>query len=289
MIEASYYQIQNFHLLEIKGRDAERYLHNRLTQDIKNLKDSTYAMALSPQGKIEGSFLVHRDNERFLLLAENYSEEQWQQVQAALLRFKVADNFTVTKLSQYKLISVIDSKYNDSIVREFKELISLNSKRATTPSYDLLVPESDYSAVIETFQAHSMLAGDTASLERLRIEAGVPAAISELNEETTATEIPFENYISFTKGCYAGQEVVEMSTARGHPNRKLVKLQGHGEPAAAQQLLDAQLLESRAGKVCGKITSASGNIALGFLKYKNLNQNSVFTESNDELIIEQIG
>jgi len=65
----------------------------------------------------------------------------------------------------------------------------------------------------------------------LRIEGGVPWHGRDVSAETLALEAPLEHAISFTKGCYLGQEVVERVSARGHVNRRLMGLEIAGETA----------------------------------------------------------
>ena len=63
----------------------------------------------------------------------------------------------------------------------------------------------------------------------LRIESGVPWHGRDVTAETLALEAPYETVISFRKGCYLGQEVMERVTARGHVNRKLVGRRDPGD------------------------------------------------------------
>ncbi len=65
--------------------------------------------------------------------------------------------------------------------------------------------------------------------EVLRIESGVPWHGHDVTAETLALEAPYETAISFRKGCYLGQEVMERVTARGHVNRKLVGVEVPGD------------------------------------------------------------
>ncbi|MCC6849555.1 MAG: aminomethyltransferase family protein [Deltaproteobacteria bacterium] len=67
------------------------------------------------------------------------------------------------------------------------------------------------------------------AFEMLRIESGVPRHGRDVFVDTLALEAPYENAISFRKGCYLGQEVMERVTARGHVNRKLVGVEIEGE------------------------------------------------------------
>ena len=67
-----------------------------------------------------------------------------------------------------------------------------------------------------------------AALNMLRVEAGIPWYGLDMDEGRIVLEVGLEHAISFKKGCYLGQEVVERATARGHVNRKLSGLLVHG-------------------------------------------------------------
>jgi folate-binding protein YgfZ len=105
----------------------------------------------------------------------------------------------------------------------------------------------------------------------LRIESGVPWHGRDVTAETLALEAPYEAAISFRKGCYLGQEVMERVSARGHVNRKLVGLEVAGDvaPAAGTRL--------RAGdRDVGWITSAARSwrfgsvLALAYVRREHL-------------------
>ena len=66
-------------------------------------------------------------------------------------------------------------------------------------------------------------------LDVARIEAGIPVYGRDMTEETLPIEANLEAAISYTKGCYIGQEVIARIEARGHVNRKLVGLLLRGE------------------------------------------------------------
>src|SRR5256712_14071879 len=69
-----------------------------------------------------------------------------------------------------------------------------------------------------------MAACGTEALESLRIEAAIPRYGRELDEDTLPLEAGVMDALSFTKGCYVGQEVVERTRSRGHVNWKLAGL-----------------------------------------------------------------
>ncbi len=105
---------------------------------------------------------------------------------------------------------------------------------------------------------YDMLECGFEALETLRIEAGMPRYGSELDEDTLALETGLLEAISFNKGCYVGQEVVERTRSRGHVNWKLigVLVDSSTVPSPGEKLLAD-------GKEVGEITSACASPSLG--------------------------
>jgi len=100
---------------------------------------------------------------------------------------------------------------------------------------------------------------DAAQLERARIEAGIPAWGKELDDAILPAEAGLdETHISFTKGCYPGQEPIARLRHRGHVNRRLRVL----DVDAAQQGDEIRLGE----KTVGRVTSAVPGVALGYVR-----------------------
>jgi folate-binding protein YgfZ len=86
------------------------------------------------------------------------------------------------------------------------------------------------------------------TLEVLRIEAGIPVAGVDIDGDTLPLELPLEDAISFTKGCYMGQETTARMKNFGHANRKLVGLKlTKSIPVHSDLVFE--------GKSIGKITS----------------------------------
>jgi folate-binding protein YgfZ len=105
----------------------------------------------------------------------------------------------------------------------------------------------------------------------VRIEAGIPVYGRDMTEETLPLEANLEAALSYTKGCYIGQEVIARIEARGHVNRKLVGLLLSGEilPESGAKIVSPQ-------REVGWITSATysparqQNIALGYVRREAL-------------------
>lgn len=100
---------------------------------------------------------------------------------------------------------------------------------------------------------------ESEELERARIEAGVPGWGKELDESILPAEAGLdETHISFTKGCYPGQEPIARLRHRGHVNRRLRVLE-----VEAAEPGDEIVLE---GKAVGRVTSAVPGLALGYVR-----------------------
>ena len=103
-------------------------------------------------------------------------------------------------------------------------------------------------------------------LERARAEQGVPAYGAELDERVLPNEARLEDALSWSKGCYPGQEPVVMAKHRGHPANLLVRL-AFGAPTPPP--VGAILMSG--GKPVGRVTTAvpgtGGPIGLGYVRH----------------------
>jgi len=118
--------------------------------------------------------------------------------------------------------------------------------------FELLLPEAEAQALLEQFPQRP--AED--ALERFRIALGVPVWGRDLDEETTPLEAGLDRAISYSKGCYVGQEVVAMATYRGRVSWNLVRLEVLGLPPQPGARLDLARTVVAGGKK-GRVTSAA--------------------------------
>ena len=104
---------------------------------------------------------------------------------------------------------------------------------------------------------------DADEYERARIEAGIPRLGADLDESTIPQEAWLDrDAVSFTKGCYLGQELVARIDSRGHVNRVLrwVRPTTRRRRSAADAEIEVD------GKVVGQVTSAVPGLALGYVR-----------------------
>jgi folate-binding protein YgfZ len=125
--------------------------------------------------------------------------------------------------------------------------------------FDLVAGAGLARALMDDLLVQGASAGGGAALERARILAGIPRLGAEIDERTLPQEVRYEELgaVSFTKGCYLGQETVARLHFRGHANRRLAGLALEEAPAMPPQELT---LEDRP---VGRLTSATWMPDLG--------------------------
>ena len=137
---------------------------------------------------------------------------------------------------------------------------SRSRESCTSPTRAAGCRNGDYGVEAwETWGDEQPEAPDAEELEALRIEAGTPRWGSEIDETILPAEAGLdETHVSFTKGCYPGQEPIARLHYRGRPNRRLRVL----EVADAEPGDEIVLGE----KVVGRVTSAVPGRALGYVR-----------------------
>ena len=120
------------------------------------------------------------------------------------------------------------------------------------------------------------------ALDALRVEAGTPWFGHDVDDTALLPEVPFEPLVSYTKGCYIGQEVIVRVRDRGHVNRLLtgLTLEGESVPRPGSAIVAD-------GKDVGRITSAVRSfelgrpIALGFVRREHATPGSAVRIRSD--------
>ena len=156
----------------------------------------------------------------------------------------------------------------------------------------LTVPREATSGIQERLERAGALGSTPAALELARVLAGWPGLASEVDEKTIPQEVRFDEIggVSYTKGCYTGQETVSRLHFRGHANRQLRGLEFDDEPlpAAAASLVIHQDREvGRVSSVAWLPESAPGApIGLGVLRREVMPGSLVRAAGVDARIVE---
>jgi tRNA-modifying protein YgfZ len=205
----------------VSGPDAADYLQRMVSNDVEALAvgDSCHALLLTPKARIIAPLrLLRRADDDFLVLTE---PELGERVVAELTRMRFAAKCEIAP-EEHEAWLVLGG---DEVLDER--------------------PDGDEATDEEAEQA--------------RIEAGVPRWGAELDEAILPAEAGLDaTHISFTKGCYPGQEPIARLHYRGHVNRRLRVLEVENAAPGDEIVYD--------GKAVGRVTSAVAGRALGYVR-----------------------
>lgn len=263
------------------GPDRARYLNAILTNNIRDVQpgQSIPSLLLNPQGHIMADLDVYGLADRLLVVTYAMIRER---TAATLDKFIIMDDVVLEDVTeQFGVISMegpATSKIISSLGGPALELLSELSHVETqiagvdcrmvrrspggVPGAEFIAPRESlpnlWQALVDAARAHGGGPIGYEALSALRLEAGIPWFGYDFDETTLPHEAGLENsHISYTKGCYTGQEIVERVRSRGHVNRKRVGISFAGEtiPAAKTPL-------SVGGSEVGFVTRAAYSYAL---------------------------
>ncbi len=237
-------------LIRVIGSDRLRFLQAQTTNDLRPLTEGAgvYTAFCAPTGQLLSDGYVLEAEDGYLLVLP---AETWGDISARLSEAIILDDVILMPLQEGMGLLSVQGSAADEVLEEIgltpppdmplshytqiwqkAELRLIRNDRTGFDGVDVLVPY----AVMEEFQtalvATACLPIDDALAEVLRYEAGIPKVGVDTTERTLAAELgePFvRSHISYTKGCYVGQEVLMRIHARGHTNRTWVPLRVEGE------------------------------------------------------------
>jgi tRNA-modifying protein YgfZ len=215
----------------VRGPDARDFLQRMVSNDVEEAP--CQALLLTPKGRVIAPLVVvQRAEDDYLLLTEQGLGDV---VRATLLRARFAAKCEVEPEEHTSLLVLGEG---DGI-----------------PNREYGVPAVE---VLDAEPPAEVLADE--ELERLRIEAGVPRWGREIDDRVLPAEAGLtETHISFTKGCYPGQEPIARLHYRGKANRRLRVLAVEGSPEPDTEVLHGD-------KVVGRVTSSVPGRALAYVR-----------------------
>jgi folate-binding protein YgfZ len=234
--------------IRVTGADRVRFLNGQLTNDLRDAKSgqTIYACVLTAKGKLCGDLFVTPIEDAFLLDCHPALRET---LPARLEKYAIADDVEFSdQTDEFSLFHTLAPKLPDGILPEG---IVSRSNRFGLDGFDLLVPVTLKNVVPQLLKEPVLPA---AEVETFRIERGIPEWGHELSEDVIPNEAGLDlKAVSYTKGCYVGQEVISRLKSLGHINRKLCGVQlieGSG-------LTSGHKLVNDSGQQTGFVTSAA--------------------------------
>ncbi len=286
--------------LRVAGSEAIMFLNGLITNDMKMLEENRWMAAAFPnvQGRLIAAVRVVRladesTNKKagpiFLIETEPATHER---VLKTIGRFTMAGDFRVTDLTSETTLLSVQGKGAMEIARKVlgeavagiprdgalaipwqeSTVTVIRATHTGEDGFDLIVNTTEAAAIWDSLiEAGAKPIGRDA-LEILRIEAGIARYGRDMDETNVVTETNLDDAVSFTKGCYIGQEIIARIKYRGHVAKKLSGLMfEQDEPIEA-----GAAIKSAEGKDIGRVTSVARSprlkrtIALGYVRYEYL-------------------
>src|SRR5258708_15513001 len=295
--------------MRFTGAGARGALNGILTCDVAPLAsgEGAYGAALASKGKVVADVAVFVNEDSFLVECSVPAWPGWQQLVAKYINPRLAPRADETQSTgaigvfgpdASRIVSLaggVDKKLLDSLpiyshLEGALQGAVVNIARIPdmgVDGYRLMAERSAHEALRGTVLSEGARLVSRAAAESARIEAGRPLWGIDMDESTLPQEVNLEalGAVSFTKGCYTGQEVVARLHFRGHLNRRLMglRVEGAAAPPRGSELTNVE------GASCGDVRSSIisprfGPIALGMVRREVDAGMQVITRVDDDAV-----
>lgn len=291
--------------IALTGGDRVRWLNGMVTNNIRDLAvgSGVYAFLLNPQGHILGDLYAYNRGESIAIETE---KSQVERLLATFDHYIIMDDVEVTNLSG-KLAGIgLAGTKTSAVLREAGieaptleplQIADLDSNatiaRGDMPGvecYEIWLAPEDHDKLRSRLLKSGGHPVSAATLELLRIAAGVPRYGQDIRERDLPQETEQSRALNFNKGCYIGQEIVERIRSRGAVHRKFTGFDVEGPLPEIGAKIRAE------GRDIGEITSAAilplpvgeRSVALGYVRRELAIPGRKFQLENTALAIENL-
>ncbi len=300
--------------LKLTGEDRVRFLNGQVTNDIKILTKGSgcYAALTNAKGKMRSDTVILNTGDALFLDLESLYDVH---VASELEKFVIADDVIIENLTDsWCAYTAVGEKATQLLqnagfcdtpptklyqISSFPTNLQLGngflfrSRRALSDSFDFWIEKAYSTKLVDRLLPPLENLGgkihDPSILEILRVEAGIPRFGAEMDENTLPPEGGIEAMaISYTKGCYVGQEVIARIKSVGHINRTLIRL---CLPSEAKQGNPLTFNGKEVGKLGSAITSLKfGRIGLAIVRREASSPNTILSLPQGEAkVVEDFG
>jgi folate-binding protein YgfZ len=236
----------------VSGADATTFLQSLVSQDLDAIAVGTsgHALLLQPQGKLLVDFyVVHVEPDTWWCVCERGFGAE---LASGLNRFKIRVKAEVASVP----VAALAVRGAAPAGVPGVQIVAVDWPGGEV--FEVIGPGDAIASVRAAVDAPVL---DAREYERARIEAGVPRQGRDTDERTIPQEAGLERFaVSFTKGCFVGQELVCRIDTRGHVNRNLRRLRASSGSLAPGATVSVD------GREVGAVTSSAGDVALAMLR-----------------------
>jgi len=277
--------------IRVGGSETVMFLNGLITNDVKNLAEKRWIPAVFPtvQGRLIGAVRVIRGSGgSFLIDTETASHEA---VLKTISRFILAGDFKVSDVTAETALLTVQGEGAAQVVEKVLEtpvsemsrdgvseiewqnvpITIMRASHTGEDGFDVVIDSSRKAELQQALEDAGAQAIGEDTFEILRVEAGIARFGRDLDETNVVPETNLDEAVSYTKGCYVGQEIIVRIKHRGHPAKKLTGLRFETD----QQIEPGAVIRSTENQEIGRVTSAVisprlGSIGLGYVRYEYL-------------------
>jgi folate-binding protein YgfZ len=288
--------LSHYALIEASGGDVTEFLQGQLTNDIKLV--TTHMGQLSaycnPKGRILASFRIFKRQEHyFLQLRSDIMEATLKRLRMFVMRSKVelvdrSDELSRMGIAGINATKILSSLFNtlpqNADESSTENEITLIKLPGILPRYEAHGTFEKIKELWEKLQNDAVAIGEN-SWNLLTIRAGIPEIVSETVEAFVPQMVNLQaiNSLSFTKGCYPGQEVVARMHYLGKLKRRLFigNAKTNTLPISGESIMTSDENEQKAGQIVTASWSSDENIEfLAVLQIEKAAENELHIKSN---------
>ena len=275
----------------VSGAEVVMFLNGLITNDMKTLPVDSWMPAVFPnvQGRLLASVrVIHRDD-GFLIDTESATHETALKL---LERFMMAGDFGVADVTSEFATLSLQGKRAEEIIRatvgeaaakverqqvartDFAggQVTAIRATHTAEDGFDLFVDAKAAGDLRDSLTSAGAQGVSSETCEILRIEAGIARYGVDMDETNVVTETNLDDAVSFSKGCYIGQEIIARIKYRGHVAKKLTGIVLEGALALERGVRILADEEKEIGRVTSSTLSPylARTVALGYVKYDYL-------------------
>lgn len=235
--KCAYWDVSACGKIRATGEDRARLLHAMTTNNVQALKpgEGCYAFFLTAQGRILADVVVLCFDDHLLLITE---PETRSKVYAHLDHFIIADDVTLEDLSDsLAMVAVEGPLATEALARAgapvppadyshaaWGDRIVVRNSFTGIGGFSVIVPAADRGNLLGELQEAGCELADEDAVRAVRLENGKPRYGEDISDRYLVQETSQMHAVSFSKGCYLGQEIVERVRSRAQIHRRLLHL-----------------------------------------------------------------
>jgi tRNA-modifying protein YgfZ len=277
-------ELSNWGIIHVQGEKARHFLQGQLTQDLNLIHPSQGHIAgyLTPKGRVIANFFIISTNNTDIKLI--LPRELVPIVLSKLSKIALLSKVLLTDVShQYQLFGLVHPALSfnpwESGSWDDAQLLRIDH----TDLHILLKAHDTPTAILET-NIHSANKADTTAIDRFLIESRIPIITLNTSEFFTIHELNLQTLaVSFTKGCYTGQEIVARTEYRATLKQHLYCITTTIKLQNAEMLYDA--MGNIVGRIVNLVNDKAHSLCLVSMKDTQYEQKHCYLKRDDAFML----